>query len=334
MSMRMITVVFLFWLALWVAAVHAADSELVAKAKTEKTLSWYSSTASDDARALISGFNKLYPGLEVRQVRGGSERVLTRLEMEARTGVLLADVIDINGFYGGALLERGYWIPYLSPHGKDYPPELKDTKGRWVSTFLLTLVPSFNTRLVAPETAPKSWEEFLHPKWKGKLAVVDSAVLFYGGIKSYLGEERGERYLQALRSQQPEVVPDFTLALQQLVAGEHPILLTTYGHRVEQFIAKGAPVDWVKSDVVFVMPQIIGVTGRGKSPNAAKLWVDFLISQQGQKILQELRRIPAHPNVDPIPARLTRGVKLHYVRVTERADEHSRFLKRYREIMR
>ncbi|HEY2987515.1 MAG TPA: extracellular solute-binding protein [Candidatus Binatia bacterium] len=310
----------------------AADAETLAKAKGEKKIHWYGSTASDDARALIEAFTKKYPFLEVDHVRGGTEQVLRRVDTEARAGVLQADVIDINGLYAGVLLERNYWIPYVSMETKDYPQELKDPKGRWSSTFLLTLVTSFNTRLVSPENAPRSWDDLLRPSWKGKLAVVDTAVLFYAGIKSYMGEKSGEQYLRKLEANEPTIANGFTLAVNQLAAGEYPVSVTTYGHRVEQLIARGAPIDWVRSDVVFVMPQLIGLSGRGKAPNAAKVWIDFLISQDGQKVFRDLRRIPAHPKIDPIPPRLTRGVKLHYVKPTEKADSYNQMMKGFRDI--
>lgn len=310
----------------------AADPEMLAKAKSEKKIYWYGSTATDDARALTDAFNKKYPFLEINHVRGGTEQVLRRVDTEARAGVLQADVIDINGLYAGVLLEKGYWIPYFSPEARDYPQELKDPKGRWSGTFLLTLVASYNTRLVPSGSAPKSWEDLLRPSWKGKLAIVDTAVLFYAGIKSYLGDKNGEQYLRKLQANDPTIVNGFTLAVNQLAAGEYPISVTTYGHRVEQLIARGAPIDWMRSDAVFVMPQIIGLSGRGKAPNAAKLWIDFLISQDGQRVLRELRRIPAHPKVDPIPPRLTKGVKLHYVKPTEKADNYNQFMKGFRDI--
>jgi ABC-type Fe3+ transport system substrate-binding protein len=317
---------------LYPARALAVDPETLAKARDEKKIYWYGSTASDDARALIDAFNKKYPFLEVDHVRGGTEQVLRRVDTEARAGVLQADVIDINGLYAGVLLEKGYWIPYFSAETKDYPQELKDPKGRWSSTFLLTLVTSYNTRLVSSESAPKSWEDLARPSWKGKLAVVDTAVLFYAGIKSYMGEKNGEQYLRRLEANQPTIANGFTLAVNQLAAGEYPVSVTTYGHRVEQLIARGAPIEWVRSDVVFVMPQLIGLSGRSKAPNAAKVWIDFLISQDGQKVLRELRRIPAHPKVDPIPPRLTRGVKLHYVKPTEKADNYNQLMKGFRDI--
>ncbi|MBI4526432.1 MAG: extracellular solute-binding protein [Deltaproteobacteria bacterium] len=333
-ALRLIALNFFALALLEALLVFAEDPETIARAKDEKGLFWYSSTASDDARQLISAFNKKYPFIEIRHVRGGTEQVLRRIDTEARAGVLQADVIDVNGLYGGVLLERGYWIPYFSPETRSYPPELKDPKGRWSSIFLLTLVPSLNSRLVALDARPKSWEDLLHPSWKGKLGIVDTGVLFYAGIKSYMGEKNGEQYLHRLRANNPIIVNGFTLAVNQLAAGEYPVLATTYGHRVEQLIARGAPIDWVRSDAVFVMPQIIGLVGRGKAPHAAKLWMDFLISQEGQRVFRDLRRIPAHPKVDPIPSRLTRGVKLHYVGVTERADSYNHFMKSFREIFR
>ena len=94
--------------------------------------------------------------------------------------------------------------------------------------------------------------------------------------------------------------------------GEHAIGIAAYAHRIGQFQKKGAPMGWIKDDVLVTTPQAIGVSGYGKSPNAAKLIVDFTLSQEGQTILRRSGRIPANPKVDPDPPELVRGRRLFY----------------------
>ena len=288
-----------------------SEQEKVDGAKKEGAVYWYGSMNVDDASALIAGINKKYPFIEIKRFRGANAPVLAKLDVEARARGLNVDVIDLDGFYVAQVLKRNYWTRYVSPELSAYPKELSDPAGRWSGFFLLPQVAIYNTNLVPPASAPKSYNDLLNPKWKNRISIPDSGVTWYHGMLQYLGE-KGRSFFKQLAAQNVQVQTGNRMMVELTMAGEHAIGLGAYAHRIGQFQKKGAPMGWIKDDVLVTTPQAIGISGYGKSPNAAKLIMDFTLSHEGQTILRRSGRVPANPKVDPDPAELTRGRKLFY----------------------
>ena len=293
-------------------ATAQSEQEKVEASKKEGAVYWYGSINVDDASALIAGINKKYPFMEIKRFRAANAPVLARLEVEARARGLNVDVIDLDGFYVAQALKRNYWLRYVSPELSAYPKELNDPAGRWSGFFLLPQVVIYNTNLVAPASAPKSYNDLLDPKWKNRMSIADSGVTWYHGMLQVLGAEKGRAFFKRLAAQNVHVQTGNRMMVELTMAGEHALGLAAYAHRIGQFQKKGAPMGWLKDDVLITTPQAIGVSGYGKSPNAAKLIVDFTLSQEGQTILRRSGRIPANPKVDPDPPELVRGRKLFY----------------------
>lgn len=293
-------------------ATAQSEQEKIEAAKKEGVVYWYGSMNVDDASALIAGLNKKYPFMEIKRFRAANAPVLSKLDVEARARGLNVDVIDLDGFYVAQALKRNYWIRYVSPELSAYPKELSDAAGRWSGFFLLPQVVVYNTNLVPPASAPKSYNDLLDPRWKNLIAIPDSGVTWYHGILQYMGAEKGRSFMKRLAAQNVHVQAGNRMMVELTMAGEHAIGLAAYAHRIGQFQKKRAPMGWIKDDVLVTTPQAIGVSGYGKSPNAAKLILDFTLSQEGQTILRRSGRIPANPKVDPDPPELIRGRKLFY----------------------
>src|ERR1043166_2141020 len=289
-----------------------SEQERIEAARKEGPLYWYGSMNVDDASALIAGINKKYPFLEIKRFRAANAPVLRKLDVDARAKSLNVDVIDLDGFYVAQVLKRNYWSRYISPELSSYPKELSDPAGRWSGFFLLPQVVIYNTHLVSPAAAPKNYNDLLDPKWKNRLTIPDSGVTWYHGMLQYLGAEKGRLFMRRLAAQNVDVQSGNRMMVELTMAGEHPIGIAAYAHRISQFQKKGAPMGWIKDDVLVTTPQAIGVSASAKSPNAAKLIVDFTLSQEGQTILRRSGRVPANPKVDPDPPELVRGRKLFY----------------------
>jgi ABC-type Fe3+ transport system substrate-binding protein len=289
-----------------------SEQEKVEAAKKEGAVYWYGSMNVDDASALIAGLNKKYPFMEIKRTRAANAPILSKLDVEARARGLNVDVIDLDGFYVAQALKRNYWVRYVSPELAAYPKELSDPAGRWSDFFLLPQVVIYNTNLVSSASAPKSYNDLLDPRWKNLIAIPDSGVTWYHGILQYMGAEKGRSFMKRLAAQNVHVQAGNRMMVELTMAGEHAIGLAAYAHRIGQFQKRGAPMGWIKDDVLITTPQAIGVSGYGKSPNAAKLILDFTLSQEGQTILRRSGRIPANPKVDPDPPELLRGRKLFY----------------------
>ena len=125
-----------------------------------------------------------------------------------------------------------------------------------------------------------------------------------------MGEEKGLAYMRKLGAQEFKLYSGLTILTNLLAAGEFPLVLNTYLHNVEEVRRKGAPVEWVAKDPVFTKFQPIGIGSRAAHPNAAKLFVDFMLGEEGQKIIASFGRVPTRRGV-PTTAQGTD--KLSYV---------------------
>ena len=312
------------WLLLLVGPVWSqTERQKIEGAKKEGSVYWYGSMNVDDASALIAGINKKYPFIDVKRFRAANAPVLSKLDVEARARGLNVDVIDLDGFYVSQVLKRNYWVRYVSTELASYPKELSDPRGLWTGFFLLPQVTIYNTNLVPATTAPKDYNDLLDARWKDRITIPDSGVTWYHGMLQYMGTEKGRSFMKRLAAQNVRVQSGNRMMVELTMAGEHSIGIAAYAHRIGQFQKKGAPMGWIKDDVIITTPQAIGISGYGKSPNAAKLIIDFVLSQEGQMILRRSGRIPAHPKVEPDPPELIRGRKIFYSDIVDGGDRYN-----------
>jgi ABC-type Fe3+ transport system substrate-binding protein len=312
------------WLLLLVGPVWSqTERQKIEGAKKEGSVYWYGSMNVDDASALIAGINKKYPFIDVKRFRAANAPVLSKLDVEARARGLNVDVIDLDGFYVSQVLKRNYWVRYVSTELASYPKELSDPRGLWAGFFLLPQVTIYNTNLVPATTAPKNYNDLLDARWKDRITIPDSGVTWYHGMLQYMGAEQGRSFMKRLAAQNVRVQSGNRMMVELTMAGEHSIGIAAYAHRIGQFQKKGAPMGWIKDDAIITTPQAIGISGYGKSPNAAKLIIDFVLSQEGQMILRRSGRVPAHPKVEPDPPELIRGRKIFYSDIVDGGDRYN-----------
>jgi iron(III) transport system substrate-binding protein len=282
--------------------VWAADQALIDAANKEGKVVWYTSLIQDQAvRPLAAAFEAKYPGVKVDIVAGKTSDLLLRITDEIKAGALQADVHH-GGGAAQALLRDGQLAEYVPDAAKDYPADLKDPTGHWTAHVINFLVPAYNTDLVKEEDAPKSYQDLLDPKWKGQIAWAASMSQggppgFIGTVLGVMGEEKGMDYLRQLSKQQIVNVPaNQRVTLDQVIAGEYPIALCTFSHHSDISIGQGAPVKWVALEpaVTNTIDPIFLMKG-APHPNAGKLFIDFVLSEDGQKSLAKAGYIPADP---------------------------------------
>ena len=285
---------------------RAADSALIAAAKKEGEVVWYTTLiVSQAVRPLVKAFEDKYPGIEVRYSRADSSPTALKILTEMRAGKVQADVFDGAGTVP-LLVQAGLVADYLPPSADLYPPQFKDPNGHWIAINLYFLTPGYNTNLVPKDEVPQTLEDLLAPRWKGKLAwstALQTGIgSFIGSVLETRGEEKGMDYLRALAKQQIINVDATSRAvLDQVIAGEYPIALEIFNHHAALSAAKGAPVDWVKMEPIAAPISVASLVKDSPHPNAGKLLLDFLASEDGQKVMAQVDYIPAMPSV---PARL------------------------------
>ncbi len=283
-------------------AAQAQDASLIAAAKKEGQVTWYTTLIVNQAvRPLIAAFEAKYPGISVSYSRGDSGPNALKIMNEARAGALRADVFD--GIDTASPLLRAELVDTFVPAAAgDYPPELKDTHGRWTATNLYFFPPGVNTNLVPLAAAPKTFDELLDAKWNGKRAWTPNppagSPIFVGNVLQTMGQDAGMTYLKKLAKQNVINVDATARAiLDQVITGEYPMALVVFNHHAALSAAKGAPVAWVRLEPVPAVLSVVGLLKNAPHPNAAKLLIDFLTSPEGQQVFASVDYLPAMPSV-------------------------------------
>jgi iron(III) transport system substrate-binding protein len=201
------------------------------------------------------------------------------------------------------VLQNGFAAEFDVPSAKGLPPALVDPKRRWIATNLGVRSAAYNTQLVPKALAPRNYQDLLDPRWKGKIVwnpkSMTGAWGFIATVMKSMGDEQGMSYLRKLASQ--DIVPlpiAIRAVLDRVIAGEYAIGLEMNNSHAAISAAQGAPVQWVPLDPVSETLQVAGVTHGAPHPNAARLFIDFMVSRAGQQIFRDNDYLPMHPDIN------------------------------------
>lgn len=275
-----------------------AEESLVAEARKERgTVRWYTALNVNGSKPLADAFEKKYPFLKVVINRLNNERLMNRIVAEAKSGAQF-DVVSFA--YLPLLAEKGYLGRYQSPQAKAYLDGFADPKGHFVTMYANLIVLGYNTRTVSAAVAPKDWSDLLDPRWNDKLGMDPEAGIWYGAMLHYLGKERGEVFFKSLAQRKIHWRRGHSLLAQLMSAGEFPLALV-YAFNVTQLQQNGAPVQWVTSAKPIVATTSgVGIAAKTDAPASSKLFVEFALSQEGQKILVDSGRFSGRKDLQTI----------------------------------
>jgi ABC-type Fe3+ transport system substrate-binding protein len=286
------------------APAFAADDDLVAAAKREGHVTWYTTQIVDQlARPAAKAFQSKY-GIAVDFVRGDSGAVGLRVLSEHKAGRTLADVVDGTSVIP-SLEAEGLLAKWLPDDVKKLPNGGYDQAGYWVATNEYLHTPVFNTTLVRPGEQPKTFDDLLDPKWKGKMVwashgSTSGASGFVGMILTVMGEDKGLAWLRRLARQNVvELGGSARSVADQVIAGEYPLALQVFNHQAVISAAQGAPVDWIPMSPSMGIYSVTAVLQDAPHPHAGRLFEDFLISSEGQNIFRNADYIPVDPAEPP-----------------------------------
>lgn len=312
----------------------ALASEWKEKAEAEGKVVFYASMSTSDVKALVDGFKQVYPKIDAQFFRTGDSQLMEKVMTEARAGKPLWDVISHTGFYGHVLKKRGMLEAYNSPERKYYRDAFKDPQAFWTSIYTTYAVLGYNTRLVPKSSVPKSYEDLLKPEWKGQIGMEGRAYEWFATtMRNMGGEEKGLAFMRRFAQQQPQPRSGRTLIAQLVSAGEFKASVTVYSQSYEILKATGAPVEWVALDPVYASIHPSGIAAKAAHPNAARLFLEFLLSKRGQEILRSLRRIPDRTDTPPDPPRLIEGIR-PAVTAPEIYEDFDRYVRLFNETLK
>jgi iron(III) transport system substrate-binding protein len=301
---------------------------LVAGAKREGTLTLYTSAAVEDMAPVTAAFEKKY-GVGVKVWRASSESIVQRGVTEARGGRFDADVFETGGAALEALHREQLLAPMSPPAAADLDPAALTKHREWTGTRFNVFVAAYNTRLVRHDELPKSYDDLLDPRWKGRLGIEAEDSDWFGAVIDALGEERGLKLFRAIViANGISVRKGHTLLANLVVSGEVPLALTIYTFRAEQLAKSGAPLGWIAIPPTIARFEGAAVARRAAHPNAAVLFFEFLLTE-AQDLLRGREMFTARRNAEPLPG----GLSLTFLDAAKNLDESRKWSKYWRDIV-
>lgn len=265
-----------------------AASSLHTGAAKEGTLTWYTSVDTDTANAVVSAFKQAYPDVNVELLRLTTGEVTARYAQERSAGSAPADVVTVGDpdfFDTGA--QSKWFTSSLDgvPDAADWPKD--DVTNGIARVSMIPLGITYNTDMV--KTAPTSWQDVLDPAYAGgKLQIGDPRnVPAYMQLDVLLQRQLGTDFLKKVDAQKPQVFPSVVNAMQTVAAGGAAMLFPGTKATTDVLATQGAPVAFAAVSPTVGVEFYSGIASNATHPDAAKLFTDYLLSKDGQTVLNK-----------------------------------------------
>jgi len=262
----------------------------------DKTVVLYTSLAPTESGPLGKAFEKK-TGIKVEIWRALSEKVVQRALTEHQAKRYTVDVIETNGPEMEMLAREQLFAELKSPYLADIPPNAIPQHRQWVPDRVNFFVVAFNTKKVHREDLPLSYQGFLDQRWKGRIGIEATDTEWMATLMKKWGDKVGTAYFQRLSDLKPDMRKGHVLLAELIAAGEIPVGLTVYNANAESLKRRGAPIDWVPVQPVVARPQGIGIARNAPHAQAAVAFVDFVLSPEGQQLLESMGRVPVSTKV-------------------------------------
>jgi iron(III) transport system substrate-binding protein len=272
------------------------DQRLIDMARKEGTVTWYTSMAPTESRPLAQAFEKKY-GVKVALWRTSGEKLLQRIITEAQARHYSMDIIESNSNETEKLARENLVSEFHSPYIPDLPRAAIPAHRKWMPDRLNYFVVAYNTNKVKTAELPKTYEGFLDPKWKNRIGLEASDYDWMATVADSMGKDKGTAYFQKLASLKPDLRKGHPLLAELIAAGEVPVGLTTYLSNAESGKRRGGPIDWAPVQPVVGVSFSVALAKNAPHPHAALLLADFILSPEGQELLNSMGRFPASSKV-------------------------------------
>jgi len=287
-------------LSVWAGEARAQDPRLEAARKEGKVV-WYTSLALTSSEKVARLFETAYPGVKVEAHRTGSQRILQRMMQELSSNIKNVDVVHTSDAGHYVLLKEKKLLMRYTPAGVDvFGAGFKDKDGYHYGLRATVNVIAYNTKVVSPAEAPRTWKDLLDPKWRGRLVTAHPG--YSGVIATHvlaLVHLHGWDYFKALAQNKPMLVQSAVDPSGVVASGERPVAVNGGDYTFYQVKKKGNPVEivYLKEGVPLVVSPS-AITSFAPHPNAARLFTDFIFSREIQQVLADTEGLySGHPQV-------------------------------------
>jgi iron(III) transport system substrate-binding protein len=263
--------------------------ELIEAARKEGKAAWYTSVDLPVAERIAKAFEARYPGIAMRVERSGAERVFQRIGQEYGSKIHAVDFVNSSDAAHFIVWKRdGLLAPYVPEDvAQHYPAEHRDPDGLFATWRATLSVIGYNTKLVKPEEAPKSYADLLDPRWAGK--IVKAHPGYSGTIMTatfQMARDLGWEYFEKLSAQKIMQVQSAADPPKKLALGERAIMADGVEYGMFVLKDKGEPVEIVyptEGSPLIIGPN--GVMKNAPNPNAARLAQSFMFSLECQQLM-------------------------------------------------
>lgn len=288
------------------------EKSLYEAARKEKPITVYTAHYNtEDAQSLCQAFEKKYAGLKCNFVRTTAQVAYQRFQQDLQAGAPVASIFsstDVSHY--PAMKEKGLLMPYTPHNVANMVDSLKaynDKDGQyWVTAAALMLL-TYNSSAVSEKEAPKNWPDLLDPKWKGKVSIGHPAFSGYVGTWVVLMNKLyGWDYFTKLEKNQPQIGRSVNDTVTMLNSKER---LVAAGPEGTTLLSrdKGNPVAVIyPTDGSLLMVSPSAIPKNAPSPNAAKLYMEFLLSKEAAEVqvkshnLAVVKGVAAAPGAKPL----------------------------------
>ena len=275
-----------FTLASVLAPAQAQDAVDVAKAKAEGKVIWYTSTPIEQGQKISEAFQK-ETGIKVEMFRSGGSAILRRFQQEIDAGRVAVDVLTHSEPPAAkALGKKGLFVAFKPTNFDKLPDAAKDPNGLFVGQRLNMMTHYLRSDKIAAADEPKTWDDLLDPKYKGKLVMTDpSFTSLQVSVVGTMAKARGWGFYEKIRANDVMIVQGNQQVSDMLKRGERLIAVGALDSYAADLKKEGHPIKTLyPSDGIFVIPSPTSVVKGSPNPNAAKLFAEFMIGDTAQKL--------------------------------------------------
>ena len=271
--------------------------ELIDAAKKEGEVMLYGAITVNSSKTIGDAFEKKY-GIKLRHWRGDATELINRSLAEARAGKPGFDVTLGNEVVMTALDQKNLFAVFDPPAAKGYPKQFLDAGNKMTPWRVLPYGINYNYQTVKAEEAPKTWEELLLPKWKGKFGMANPGIhvttlQFVLNLEKLLGP-KWLKVVEGWAKQGPRVGRSLADTIQPLTAGEIQVAI---GYIKDKYQYPG-PIEYVRMTKYLASLSFVAINRQAPHPAAARLFTDFFLGPESQKIFGNLGEYVFHPEVD------------------------------------
>ena len=275
------------------------QARLVSGAKKEGTVTWYAAMNRPNLQEIIGAFESEYPFVKVNVLPGSGGALLNRVLTENRARSYQWDIFNTRSMTLNTMKKSGAIMRYQSPVRRLLREGFIDKEGYFSGLFATPMVFSFNTKLVNPKDAPRTFEDLTNPKWTGKMGMDSESFDWLAALLDYYGESKGAELAGKIGNLQLNIRRGENLLTQLVAAGEFQVHIDSYYHEAVDKKKTGAPLDYnfPQPFIPVKSAAAIYLSAHPPHPYSAALLVDFLLSKKGQEIMFNQGRWVSHKDV-------------------------------------